>query len=522
MAALSAVAALLMAGCADTGTPDSSADPATTGWVGERADGGTPSDGGTVSYATYRGVSSLDPAARQDGGATGGTEMAAIYDLLMRYDTEAGEYVPQLAESLRADDADTRWTLTLRDGPEFSDGTPVDADAVAWSIARYVEKKGTHAQVWQASVDATTVLDPRTVQFTLSRPWAEFPALLASGPGMIVAPSSVHGDDFTPVGAGPFTVAEFNPQNALVLRARKDYWGGAPHLDTLRFPAIVEEQGKIDTLKAGGVQLAYVKNAETVHSAIASGLSGWSYTANMSGVALINSRPDRAGADERVRKAIVAAINPDTYNNRVLGGFGDPGSAMFPEGSEWFSGTQRSAFDPDEARRLLAAAKADGYDGTLVYAGQNEANGRKSALAFQAMLESVGFTVELALANNINDLVKRMYATHDYDVGYSGFNVPDDAPFVRLYGNLYSDSPANPMGYENADMDRLLLEVQTARNEQDKRAALGRVQDLVDRTAPFATIGSSRSFIAMSDSVHNVTPSRDGIMLFGDAWVEQS
>ncbi len=59
-----------------------------------RTTGGEPRSGGTVSFATYNGISSLDPADRQDGGATGGSEMAAIYDLLMRFDTSAGEYVP--------------------------------------------------------------------------------------------------------------------------------------------------------------------------------------------------------------------------------------------------------------------------------------------------------------------------------------------------------------------------------------------------------------------------------------------
>src|SRR5699024_11205337 len=118
---------------------------------------GDPRSGGTLDYATYNSVSSLDPADRQDGGATGGSEMAAIYDLLMRYDPTtddptagdgAGTYVPQLAESLTSNNDDTVWTLTLRDGVTFSDGAPVDADAVVWSIDHYLQKRGTHSQVW--------------------------------------------------------------------------------------------------------------------------------------------------------------------------------------------------------------------------------------------------------------------------------------------------------------------------------------------------------------------------------------
>ena len=98
-----ASATLVVTSCAGNseGTTTDASD-VIVGIVGNQGNGGEPKSGGTVSFATYNGISSLDPADRQDGGATGGTEMAAIYDLLMRFDTEAGQYVPQLAQSLSA------------------------------------------------------------------------------------------------------------------------------------------------------------------------------------------------------------------------------------------------------------------------------------------------------------------------------------------------------------------------------------------------------------------------------------
>src|SRR5699024_6074034 len=112
--------------------------------------------------------------------------------------------------------------------------------------------------------------------------------------------------------------------------------------------------------------------------------------------------------------------------------------------------------------------------------------------------------------------------THDYDIGLAAFNVIDEAPFVRLFGNLHSKSSSNALGYANDRMDQLLLEVQSAPDENGKRAALQQMQKLVDETAPFATLGAGRGFIAMNDSVHGVTPSMDGIMLFDQAWIGQA
>ncbi len=522
--AVAAAGLALLAGCTSAGgASDGTVDPEAvgTGWVGSAHDDTDDArDGGTLSYATYRSVSSLDPADRQDGGATGGTEMAAVYDVLMRYDADDDAYVPQLAEALTPNADKTEWTLTLRPDVTFSDGTPVDADAVVWSIDHYLDKRGTHAQIWEESVESTVAQDPSTVKYTLTRPWTDFPAMLTTGPGMIVAPSSMDGGSFTPVGAGPFTVQQFSPQDVLVLAARPDYWGGRPHLDELRFPAIVQEQGKVDAVKTGGVQLGYIRNVDVQHDAITGGLSGWSYAANMSNILLINSREGRAGSDTRVRQAIVAALDPEVFNTRVSGGYGSPSTAMFPESSTWSDGDTTTRFDPDKAQRLLAEAKADGYDGVLHYAGVNEPAAQSSALAFQAMLESVGFTVELDLSSNINDLVKKMYASYDYDVGLAAFNVLDEAPFVRLFGNLDSGSSSNALGFRNERMDQLLLEVQSAADENGKRAALQQMQKLVDETAPFATLGAGRAFIAMNDSVHGVVPNMDGIMLFDQAWTE--
>ncbi|QDQ99448.1 ABC transporter substrate-binding protein [Tomitella fengzijianii] len=529
LAAALAAGALLVAGCSSASDSSSSGgtsgtidpDAVATGWVGAtHGDVDGAQDGGSLSYATYSSVTTLDPANRQDGGATGGTEMAAIYDVLMRFDNDSHEYLPQLAESLTPNADNTVWTLKLRDGVTFSDGTPLNSDAVVWSVNHYLEKRGTHSQIWNASVESTVAQDPLTVVYTLKRPWKEFPAMLTTGPGMIVAPSSMAGGEFTPVGAGPFTVSNFAPHDELALTARQGYWGGTPHLAELRFPAIVQEQGKVDAIKSGGVQAGYIRNVDVIHGAIAGGMSGWSYAANMSKVLLINSRDGRAGADPRVRQAIVAAVDPEVFDTRVEGGYGEPNSAMFPPSSKWSQDGDAPRYDPDKARALLDQAKADGFDGALTYSGVNEAAAQNSALAFQAMLQKVGFTVNLDLSSSISDLVKTMYAEHDYDIGYAAFNVLDDDPFVRLFGNLYSKSSANPMGYANPQMDDLLMQLQSAPDDDAKRDVLAKMQKLVDDTAPFATLGAGRAFIAMDDSVQGVKPNMDGIMLFDKAWIK--
>ncbi|QDQ98427.1 ABC transporter substrate-binding protein [Tomitella fengzijianii] len=507
--------ALLLAGCSSAGTTDSARDisEVTAGLIDD-SDSAEGVQGGTISYAPFSGVSTLDPV-RQDGGSTGGSQMAAIYDLLVRYDSASDEYVPQLAAGLEPNDDASVWTLALRDGVTFSDGAPVDAESVRWSVERYLTNRGTHAQLWSSAVERIDVVDPLTARIVLTKPWPQFPALLAAGPGMIVAPSSMATGTFRPIGAGPFTVADFQPGTALTLAARDDYWGGAPPLDTLRFPVITSEDGRLDALRNGDIDAAYMRSPDVVADALNTEDAGYLYNANMGAVLAVNQRPGRAAADPLVRRAIVAAVDPDLFDDRANKGKGMPESAMFGQWSRW-GPTETAGYDPNLARQLLADAKAGGYDGTLTYVGLNAAYAQSHALAIQSMLEAVGFTVELDFKPSMADLIAALYAKHDFDIGESGFNVADEAPYVRLFSNLHSGSSSNVLGVESPEADRLLDRLQTADGDEARQSALDELQSWVNAEAPFAALGATKNLVAWR-GVTDVVPSADGIMLFGDA-----
>lgn len=90
---------------------------------------------------------------------------------------------------------------------------------------------------------------------------------------------------------------------------------------------------------------------------------------------------------------------------------------------------------------------------------------------------------------------------------------------MRMYGNFHSESPSNVLGYKNAEMDELLTQLQTAPTDADRLAVLEKVQTLVNDTAPLSTIGAGKVLVTWRKNVHEITPSADGIMLFGHAWL---
>ncbi|MFC9518194.1 ABC transporter substrate-binding protein [Nocardiaceae bacterium NPDC056970] len=519
--AMVAVGAVALTGCANAegDSQDSSSGTTTTayGVLGDQGDGGTPVSGGTLSFASYAPVTSLDPTVTQPAGATGGTEMAAVYDVLMRYDTESRSFEPQLAKSIEESADHLTWTLRLRDNVKFSDGTSLNADAVVASINRYNQRRGGNSQLYTQMVASNVAQDPSTVVFTLNQPWRTFPAMLAYGHGMIVAPASQQGDKFTPIGAGPFTVVSLKPQQELQLAARKEYWGGTPSLDGLRFVAIAGEQPKVDALETNGIDVAYLRNAQTVNAA-KSEFPGYIETVSMSMVGQLNEAPGRPAADPRVRQAIAYAVDPEVLNQRVRAGEGMPGTDMFQPWSEWFGNVSGISPDAAKAKELLDQAKADGFNGKITYVGVNDPDAQQLALAVQAQMNSIGFDVSLEYTSSITDMVKRLYIDRNYDMAYSAYSIADVAPEIRLFSALSSTSSNNILGYKSPEMDALLGKVLSAPDDTAKRAAIVDIQNLVNTDQPFLSWGAGVNYIAWSPDVYRANPTVDGIILFDKAF----
>ncbi|WP_024793669.1 ABC transporter substrate-binding protein [Tomitella biformata] len=530
--AIAAIASgLMLASCASNG--DSSSDSSNgsgdtglqteagaIGIIGDQADGGTAVDGGTLNFAGFSPVASLDPTKTQPAGSTGGTEMAAIYDLLVRYDASTHTYEPQLAKSLTESDDHLSWTLKLRDGVTFSDGTPLNADAVVASTNRFNERHGGNSQAFLAGVKSVEATDESTVVYTMNQPWSEFPALLVFGHGMVVAPSSDGADGaFTPIGAGAFTFESLTPGSDLVLKAREDYWNGKPHLDSLKFVTIADEQPKIDALNTGGIQMAFLRNAAAIDDAKAT-LPGFYETSSLSDVIQINQREGRPGADVRVRQAMQMTIDPEVINVRAKEGKGMPGTEIFQSWSKWHNDVPAMTLNVDEAKTLVEEAKADGFDGNITYFTPGNQSSQATALAVQAMLAPIGINVNVEYAASVTDVVKRLYVDKDFDIATAAYSVGDAAPFMRLYSALDSTSSNNILGVNDPKMDQILTDVQTAKDDDAKRTALAALQTEVNATAPFLTLSAGANFVPWTDNVYGAVPSMDAIMLLDQAWIK--
>jgi peptide/nickel transport system substrate-binding protein len=522
--------ALALAGCANSSSGEggkSGGDPAglddadiySQGWVGEQSDG-EPTQGGTLTVADYAETRSLNPTESYANGAAAGNPLAAVYDVLTRYDFESSAWVPHLAESIESNDDETVWTLKLREGVTFSDGTPLDADAVIGSIGYYMQNYGFQSLTLLSNQTKMKKLDDLTVEFTVAAPWATFPAMLAGGPGMILAPAAYDDPkDFEPIGAGPFELEKYSPAEELVLKARKDYWDGAPNLDKLRFVWLGADDAKLESMDAGEVDAAFVRNNIAVEKARKDGYGGYMYVVGAGAQFTINAREGRPGADVRVRQAIAHAFDNEAYLERAARGAGIPSKSIFADSSPWSTGVEVPEFDQEKARALLEEAKADGYDGKISFVGSADPAAQQAAVQLEAQLEAVGFDVTVDGIDNIADLTRRVYVDHDFDLAQGATSIGNEDPYGAMTEWLFSQSPTNGAGYASEDMDQRLRELQAVADDPEQGLeAMRAVEEQFHEDVPAVIVNPAGNFYAMQDGVAGIVPTTQTIVLFHDAW----
>lgn len=535
MSAALAVIALVAFGCGSSSneaSPSASSTAAvpdvenvlTSGFVNGGDDvSGTPTSGGSLTMGVFSETNSLDPVVSFGTGYAGGTEMIAIFDVLMRYDVETGEYKPQMAESLTANSDSTTWTLKLRPNVSFSDGTALDANVVKSSLDRHAAK-GRSGFLIKDNVTSISVSDPLTVEFQLNKSWTGFPYVLSFHPGMITPPSAdAAGDAFgkAPVGAGAYVVERYAPGEEIVLRARADYWGGKPPIETLRFKPLVGAQPKLDALQSQTFDLAFLGDPKVSEEAMDAGLPGYLRISYGQGATIFNIGfgSERPTTDLKIRAAVAHATNPDMMNERVWAGAAIPSAALYGPGSRWFAGVDGTTYDPDKAKALVEEAKQDGWDGHIQVVITSSPPWGNAALAVQAMLQAVGFTVDLEQPPDILGQTQQVNIEHRFDLTTTGYALDESAPYVEMAKKFGSASPQNIGGYKSETMDDLLLELAAAKSDDAVREVMGEIQSLVNQDQPSVVWSSNPELLAWNDNVHGVLPSVNAMLILSKAWI---
>ncbi|QCB95150.1 ABC transporter substrate-binding protein [Cellulomonas shaoxiangyii] len=431
---------------------------------------------------------------------------AKLYDGLVAVGAD-GVLEPGLATAMPVPDATlTSWTVTLRTGVTFSDGSAFDAGDV---VAAYDAVRDPAVGSWMAAdyamVEDVTAIDAATVRFDLAYAYAGLPARLTLG---IPASEALGGDVVgsplatEPVGTGPYVLAEWRRGESMTLRARGGWWGGTPQVTTIHLAFVPDENARAQRVRAGEVDGAQLSPRTATQLA---GEDGIELVTNPSGDFRAISLPVTLPffADPAVRVALNLGTDREAMIDGILAGHGVAVATPFtPAQGDAYEPAATFAHDPSAAAALLDdAGWTVGPDGTrtkdgvpfaftLMYFAEDTLR-RDVAQAFASDMAALG--VDVALEG-----VDRPYAVTAMDEKafvLGGGDMPYD-PDAQAYRQLHSDfavfaeddAYSNPSGYADPEVDALLAAARTEADPAARSALYRRLQERLVANPPMVTV----------------------------------
>lgn len=294
---------------------------------------------------------------------------------------------PGLAESWEVSDDGLVYTFTLRDGVTFSSGNPMTAEDVRFSWMRLKNIKG-GPSFYVDAVSDVTVIDPLTLQVTLSAPTPAFlsivtvPAMSVTDSEVVKANGGTDAEDAdvtdmaqtfldqNSAGTGPFILTGWTPNTELTMVRNDNYWGEPAALAGVTMRQVNDSTTALQQLERGDVDIADNIEKDLADEVLAKPdimTLEQGQSLNLSYLAMSpNETLGGPLADVRVRQAIAYSVDYAGISDGLLLGYTDRPAAMLPIGIQGSDGSGRYERDLDQARALLEEAGfGGGVDITL-------------------------------------------------------------------------------------------------------------------------------------------------------------
>jgi ABC-type transport system substrate-binding protein len=398
--AIIVIGSLLIGGCGEEEpTPTKPAEPAKPAEPTKPAEPAKPAEaskyGGTliVGAAASSEAFGYPPLIAYGAHTAAGPAIEYLFD----FDVN-GNFKPKLAKDYEIDVEGKTFTIYLREGVRFHDGTDCDAEAIKWNMEQFAV-----AQVpMLTSVTSIDVVDKWTVRLNLSSFSNSLIYDLVLAGGMPISPTAAekNGTEWTythPVGTGPFKLESFQRDVSLKYVKNEDYWDeGKPYLDALEFHYIADSVTREMALKSGEVHVLVGYELSSHADLKAAGFS-----MKKAPLGVYNLYPDSKNADsifavKEVREAVEYAIDKQAIVDAL--GYGIWESA-YQEVASFRMGycpdIQPRLYDPAKAKELLEqAGYPNGFKTSLL--AQNTTN-QDLLASLQSYLADVGITAEIEL-----------------------------------------------------------------------------------------------------------------------------
>ena len=442
---------------------------------------------GAIVVAMTNSASVLDPRIGTDEASQKAHQL--LFNTLVRIDADL-RIGPELAETLEQPDPLT-YVARLRRGVLFHNGRELTAEDVVYTFRSFLDPKfGGRSGAYRLLADVTA-LDPYTVQFKLKEPFAAFPVNLVMG---IVQAGSGGANARRPIGTGPYKLAEFVPDDRLVLERFERYWEGIPSNPGVVLKVVPDDTMRALELRKGTVDLVVNDIAPDVvwqmredgRLPVVTG-PGTDYA--YLGLNLRHPILSRA----EVRQALALAIDRDAIVKHLRRGLALTAVGIVPPMSWAFEpDVFQIRYDPGQAARLLDAAGYRDPDGegpqprfTLILRTSTTEVYRLQAAAIQHDLARVG--IRLLVRSTETLTLFRDIASGNFELYTALFVGVTDPDMLRRVFHSAQMPPAglNRVFYRNEEVDRLIDAAARTTDEARRREFYSRAQQITARDLPY-------------------------------------
>ncbi|MCP3923475.1 MAG: ABC transporter substrate-binding protein [Desulfobacterales bacterium] len=497
-----------------------------------------PKKGGELFIAQNADAVSLDPAriTESESGKISGN----IYEGLVGYHDDSTEVQPKLATSWETSRDGKKWIFHLRKGVRFHDGTPFNAEAVAFSFLRQIDKKHAYYREYSPYSDFTfkyvkqvNVVDEYTIKIILDKAYAPFLYNLAmSAATPIISPTAFKkwGDDFEkhPVGTGPFKFKEWIPNNRVVLVANTDYWGRTPFLNKLIFRPITNISTRFEEFLRGRIHVMDGIAPKDIPK-IKQMPGGKLFVQPGLNIAYIGMNTEKKPFGQiKVRKAINYAINKRNLIKLIYKNLAIPAKNPIPPTIWGYNDNiEDYEYSTRKAKQLLKEAGfKNGFKTTLSITDISRPylpQPKKIARAIKSNLSAVGIKAKIVSYDWRTYLRKLQNGEHDMCLsGWLGDNGdPDNFLYVLLdQDNLIKPKSTNFAFFKYQRLHDILIKAQQITNKQKRIKLYRKAQEIIHDQSPWVPLAHAQKIAAFQKKVHGVVFHPTGIILFHRAWIE--
>ncbi|TPF87316.1 ABC transporter substrate-binding protein [Bifidobacterium sp. UTCIF-37] len=451
----------------------------------------------------------------------GGKPGDLLFARLVSFDAK-GNASNEVAESITPNDDATQYTIKLKDGWKFTDGTDVTAESFtkAWSytanaknaqkgtsffstIKGYSDLQNADSLKGDEQLSGLKVVDDKTFTVDMSQPDATFPikvGYLAFAP----LPESFYKDPKAfgeaPVGNGPYKFSKWDHNKEIDLVKNPDYKGNdVPKNDGINFKIYTSDTSAYADIQSGNLDvMESVPASATKTFQKNPKVQAYNKAGSVSQTFTIPSNLEHFQTNTEEgqlrRQAISMAINREQLTEKVLGGIATPAvdftSPLTPGYSDSLKGSENLKFNATKAKELWAKADAiSKYDGQLTFS-YNADGGAKPI--YDAIVNQLKNNLGIDVATNpmptfqeFRDAVTNRQIKGAFRTGWQPDYPSPENYLFQLYASAAADgNGSNDGDYKNADFDKLMNEAYAAKSTEDANKLYQQSQEILLQQLP--------------------------------------